>query len=53
MSDRMIIMGKDGRPKYMVEDGEVIAGPHKHKFNRSGKCVVCRRTREEINKESE
>lgn len=52
MSDRMKIVGKDGKTRYTIEGEDVMPGPHKHKFNVAGVCGICRKTRDEINKES-
>lgn len=50
VSDRVVIMGWDGTPRFIIEDGEVRPHPkHLHVFHpKTGRCTVCKKTEEEL-----
>lgn len=53
MSDKMTIVGRDGQPRYIVEETKITdVVAHKHVFGRDKnsveRCSICKRTRAQI-----
>lgn len=49
MSDKMIIVGKDGETRYIIEDDIVTdIVDHKHIIDENGICIRCGKHKDEL-----